>query len=65
MPDYLFRCKRCGETVAIRHGIAEEHPKVHEGCGGELRQRYFPAGVVYKHSGFFKTDSILSNPEIE
>jgi predicted nucleic acid-binding Zn ribbon protein len=28
-----------------------------EACGGRLRKVFFPAGIVFKGSGFYRTDS--------
>ena len=37
--------------------MLEEGPSVCERCGGELRRVLFPAGIIFKGSGFYRTDS--------
>ena len=37
--------------------MQESGPERCERCGGELRRVLFPAGIIFKGSGFYKTDS--------
>ncbi len=37
--------------------MTESGPERCERCGGELRRVLFPAGIIFKGSGFYKTDS--------
>jgi hypothetical protein len=37
--------------------MQESGPDRCERCGGELRRVLFPAGIIFKGSGFYKTDS--------
>ena len=37
--------------------MQESGPEQCERCGGELRRVFFPAGIIFKGSGFYKTDS--------
>jgi hypothetical protein len=37
--------------------MQESGPERCERCGGELRRVFFPAGIIFKGSGFYKTDS--------
>lgn len=39
------------------HSFHDKPPAKHEGCGGELRKVFHPVGIVFKGSGFYKTDS--------
>lgn len=34
-------------------------------CGGEIRKIYSAVGVVFKGSGFYKTDSVKKQPSTE
>jgi predicted nucleic acid-binding Zn ribbon protein len=43
--------------------MMEEGPSTCERCGGELRRVLFPAGIIFKGSGFYKTDSRSSSSE--
>ncbi len=57
MPIYEYQCKQCGETTDVRHGFDETVSTGCPACGGELVRRFSPAGIVFKGSGFYVTDS--------
>ena len=40
--------------------MTEEGPTTCERCGGELRRVLYPTGIIFKGSGFYKTDSRAS-----
>ncbi|MDQ2816653.1 MAG: zinc ribbon domain-containing protein [Candidatus Eremiobacteraeota bacterium] len=56
MPVYEYRCKDCGVTHEIEHGIRAERPTKCPTCGGVLVRVFHPVGLVFKGSGFHKTD---------
>ncbi|HXW77546.1 MAG TPA: FmdB family zinc ribbon protein [Candidatus Eremiobacteraceae bacterium] len=56
MPVYEYRCKSCGTTHEIEHGFHDPRPTTCPTCGGELVRVFHPIGVVFKGSGFHKTD---------
>ncbi|MBC5825247.1 MAG: FmdB family transcriptional regulator [Candidatus Eremiobacteraeota bacterium] len=56
MPVYEYRCKDCGRTHEIEHGIRDERPTKCPTCGGVLVRVFHPVGLVFKGSGFHKTD---------
>jgi putative FmdB family regulatory protein len=56
MPTYEYRCKTCGKTHEIQHGFNDERPTKCPACGGVLVRIFHPVGVVFKGSGFHKTD---------
>ena len=56
MPVYEYRCKACGRTSEIEHGFHAERPTQCPTCGGPLARVFHPVGVVFKGSGFHKTD---------
>jgi len=56
MPVYEYRCKTCGKTHEIAHGFHDERPAHCPSCGGPLVRVFHPVGVVFKGSGFHKTD---------
>lgn len=37
--------------------MTEDGPSVCEFCGGDLRRVFHPTGIIFKGSGFYKTDS--------
>ncbi len=57
MPTYDYQCRLCGHTVEVIHPMSENGPTACERCGGPLRRVLFPAGIIFKGSGFYKTDS--------
>ena len=57
MPTYDYQCRQCGHTIEVIHSMTESGPERCERCGGELRRVLFPAGIIFKGSGFYKTDS--------
>jgi putative FmdB family regulatory protein len=56
MPLYEYRCKSCGKTHEIEHGFHDQRPTSCPTCGGQLVRVFHPVGVVFKGSGFHKTD---------
>jgi putative FmdB family regulatory protein len=56
MPTYDYRCKDCGTTHEIQQGFNDERPTTCPACGGHLARVFHPVGVVFKGSGFHKTD---------
>lgn len=57
MPTYVYRCDRCEKTVEAFQSFSDDPLSTHEGCGGSLTKVFQPSGVVFKGSGFYKTDS--------
>jgi putative FmdB family regulatory protein len=57
MPTYEYACKACGHRIEVVQSMSEEPLKVCGVCGGELRKVFHPAGVLFKGSGFYSTDS--------
>ena len=56
MPVYEYRCKECGTTHEFEHGFYDERPTQCPSCGGPLVRVFHPIGVLFKGSGFHKTD---------
>jgi len=57
VPLYEYQCRVCGKLTEVRHGFDESPARQCEACGGELARRFSPAGIVFKGSGFYVTDS--------
>ena len=57
MPTYDYQCRSCGRTIEVIHAMSEDGPSACEVCGGELRKVIHPTGIIFKGSGFYKTDS--------
>jgi putative FmdB family regulatory protein len=57
MPTYEYACKSCGEHLEVVQSFSEEPLTTCPSCGGELRKVFGSVGIVFKGSGFYKTDS--------
>ncbi|MDQ4006283.1 MAG: zinc ribbon domain-containing protein [Actinomycetota bacterium] len=57
MPTYEFRCTQCGTLYEVFQRIGDEPMRTCERCGGEVKKVFHPAGIVFKGSGFYATDS--------
>jgi predicted nucleic acid-binding Zn ribbon protein len=44
-------------VTEVIHSMLEDGPTVCERCGGELRRVLYPSGIIFKGSGFYRTDS--------
>ena len=57
MPTYQYTCTECGEPVEAVQKFSDPPLTVCEACGGKLRKVFSPVGIVFKGSGFYRTDS--------
>jgi putative FmdB family regulatory protein len=57
VPTYQYACTTCGEQVEAVQRFTDEPLTVCTACGGSLRKVYSPVGIVFKGSGFYRTDS--------
>lgn len=57
MPTYEYRCTKCGEHLEVYQSFSEEPLKKHAGCGGKLNKVLGSVGIVFKGSGFYRTDN--------
>ncbi|WP_313535793.1 FmdB family zinc ribbon protein [Arsenicicoccus bolidensis] len=57
MPTYSYRCADCGEAFDIVQSFTDDALTVCPRCEGLLRKVYNSVGVVFKGSGFYRTDS--------
>jgi putative FmdB family regulatory protein len=57
MPTYEYECQSCHQRVEAVQRFTDPALTVCEHCGGELRKVFSAVGVVFKGSGFYKTDS--------
>jgi putative FmdB family regulatory protein len=57
MPTYVYECAKCGEEVEAWQSFTDAPLKKHSGCGGRLHKVLQPVGIVFKGSGFHRTDS--------
>jgi len=57
VPTYQYTCTECGEPVEAVQKFTDPPLTVCEACGGRLRKVFSPVGIVFKGSGFYRTDS--------
>lgn len=56
MPNYEYQCKSCAHRFEIWQKMIDEPLTVCPQCQGTIRRVLYPAGIVFKGSGFYKTD---------
>jgi putative FmdB family regulatory protein len=61
VPTYDYQCRSCGVITEVVHSMLEDGPSTCDRCGGELRLLVHPTGIIFKGSGFYKTDSRSSS----
>ena len=57
MPTYQYSCNDCGHFFEIVQSFSDESLTVCPECEGRLRKVFNAVGVVFKGSGFYRTDS--------
>ena len=57
MPTYEYACTECGNRIEVVQSISEAPLSTCTVCGGALRKVFSPVGIVFKGSGFYRTDS--------
>jgi putative FmdB family regulatory protein len=57
VPTYQYTCTECGEPVEAVQKFTDAPLTVCSACGGRLRKVFSPVGIVFKGSGFYRTDS--------
>lgn len=57
MPTYEYVCTKCGEGLEAVQSFSDPPLTKCPQCKGKLRKVFSAAGIVFKGSGFYKTDS--------
>jgi len=57
MPTYQYACTECGHSFEQFQSFSEDALTVCPECDGKLRKLFNAVGVVFKGSGFYRTDS--------
>jgi putative FmdB family regulatory protein len=57
VPTYQYTCTDCGEPIEAVQKFTDPPLSVCAVCGGRLRKVFSPVGIVFKGSGFYRTDS--------
>jgi putative FmdB family regulatory protein len=68
MPVYEYKCKKCEAIFEAEQKMADDPYKIHNDvadkdshdCGGDLVKVFSSIGIVWKGSGFYKTDTRYS-----
>ncbi len=57
MPTYQYACTACGHQLEAVQTFADDPLTECPACEGRLRKLFSGIGVVFKGSGFYRTDS--------
>ena len=65
MPTYAYACRDCGHAFDVQQSFSDDSLTVCPECEGRLRKKFNSVGVVFKGSGFYRTDSRSSSSSVE
>lgn len=57
MPTYSYACTECGDRFDAVQAFTDDALTTCTKCEGKLRKLFNSVGVVFKGSGFYRTDS--------
>jgi putative FmdB family regulatory protein len=57
VPTYAYACKDCSHAFDIVQSFTDSTLTSCPECQGTLRKKFNSVGVVFKGSGFYRTDS--------
>lgn len=57
MPTYQYACTECGHGFEAVQSFSEDALTECPACTGRLRKVFSSVGIVFKGSGFYRTDS--------
>jgi putative FmdB family regulatory protein len=57
VPTYQYACTECGEPLEVVQKFTDDALTECPACGGRLRKIFSPAAIVFRGSGFYRTDS--------
>ena len=57
MPTYEYVCTKCGDQFEVVQSFSDDALTKCSKCKGQLRKVFGSVGIVFKGSGFYKTDS--------
>jgi putative FmdB family regulatory protein len=57
VPTYSYQCTECDDRFDIVQAFTDDALTTCNRCAGRLRKRFNSVGVVFKGSGFYRTDS--------
>ncbi|MFG2105581.1 FmdB family zinc ribbon protein [Micromonospora chersina] len=63
MPTYQYACTACGQQLEAVQSFSDAPLTECPACEGRLRKVFNSVGIVFKGSGFYRTDSRSSGSE--
>ena len=57
MPTYQYACTACDHRLEAVQSFSDDALTECPACGGKLRKVFSSVGIVFKGSGFYRTDS--------
>lgn len=57
MPTYEYLCQDCDQPLEVFQSFSDDALTVCPACNGTLKKVFGSVGVVFKGSGFYRTDS--------
>jgi putative FmdB family regulatory protein len=57
VPTYSYQCTECADRFDVVQAFTDDALTTCEKCSGRLRKLFNSVGVVFKGSGFYRTDS--------
>jgi putative FmdB family regulatory protein len=57
VPTYSYACTECDNRFDVVQAFTDDSLTTCEKCSGRLRKLFNSVGVVFKGSGFYRTDS--------
>ncbi|WP_446218199.1 FmdB family zinc ribbon protein [Micromonospora sp. IBHARD004] len=63
VPTYQYACTACGQQLEAVQSFSDEPLNECPACAGRLRKVFNSVGIVFKGSGFYRTDSRSSGAE--
>jgi putative FmdB family regulatory protein len=68
LPTYGYRCQSCGSEFEVLRRMSDPAVAACPSCNGAGKRLFYPAGILFRGSGFYKTDSrgkdgaVVKNP---
>ncbi|MER7470011.1 FmdB family zinc ribbon protein [Micromonospora sp. NPDC000018] len=63
VPTYQYACTACGHQLEAVQSFSDEPLTECPACEGRLRKLFNSVGIVFKGSGFYRTDSRTSGSD--
>jgi putative FmdB family regulatory protein len=57
MPTYEYACRNCDEHIEVVQSFRDDPLEECGLCGGTLRKVFSAAGIIFKGSGYYVTDT--------